>query len=127
MAPAPRAPPGDSRCRTLDPGMRRIRQSVAGLAGAAVVALTVAATAEPSIVGGRSATMPYPWIAALYHTGPGGAFFCAGSLIAPNWVLTAAHCVSGYRWASDLSVRVGSASRSRGGSTTVARRLVPHP
>ncbi|XP_028917909.1 hepatocyte growth factor activator isoform X1 [Ornithorhynchus anatinus] len=44
---------------------------------------------QPRIVGGSSA-LPgsHPWLAALYI----GESFCAGSLVHPCWVLTAAHC-----------------------------------
>ncbi|MCW5844678.1 MAG: trypsin-like serine protease [Caldilinea sp.] len=46
--------------------------------------------AEPDIVGGQEATPgEYPWQAYL-EIGPYG---CGGALIAPQWVLTAAHCV----------------------------------
>ncbi|XP_026164703.1 plasminogen activator, urokinase a [Mastacembelus armatus] len=43
------------------------------------------------IVGGLYAhTESHPWVAALFHQRYG--FLCGGSLIAPCWVLTAAHC-----------------------------------
>lgn len=49
---------------------------------------------SPRIVGGHEA-MPgaYPWMVAIgYKTGNGVFNYCGGSLIATNWVLTAAHC-----------------------------------
>ncbi|XP_051507527.1 tissue-type plasminogen activator-like isoform X2 [Myxocyprinus asiaticus] len=42
------------------------------------------------IIGGvRSTVESHPWIAAIFY---GEKFTCGGSLIAPCWVLTAAHC-----------------------------------
>ncbi|XP_056251615.1 plasminogen activator, urokinase a [Seriola aureovittata] len=42
------------------------------------------------IVGGSfTAIDSHPWVAAIYHK---GRFLCGGSLIAPCWVVTAAHC-----------------------------------
>jgi len=51
--------------------------------------------ATPRIIGGTEVTEPnqdanYPWITSLYFD---GFFSCGASLIAPQWVLTAAHCV----------------------------------
>ncbi|KAI7815051.1 Serine protease, partial [Rhyzopertha dominica] len=44
---------------------------------------------EPAIQG------QFPWQVAVRFTTSGGTFFCGGSLIDRQWVLTAAHCTTG--------------------------------
>lgn len=56
-------------------------------------------TVVPRIIGGTPATAgSWPWMAALVHTyspNNNSGQFCGGSLIAPNWILTAGHCMTG--------------------------------
>lgn len=46
------------------------------------------------IIGGAAAVQTqFPWQIYMYMD---NSWICGGSLIAANWVLTAAHCVKGY-------------------------------
>jgi secreted trypsin-like serine protease len=64
--------------------------------------------AKASVVGGKSAPPgAYPWMVALSRG-------CGGSLIAPDRVLTAGHCVEDMR-VSELRMFVGARTRQRGG------------
>ena len=47
------------------------------------------------IVGGEDAPRgAWPWQAMLRGS-PTGGVFCGGTLVAPQWVVTASHCVKG--------------------------------
>jgi secreted trypsin-like serine protease len=114
-----------SRHRRSSRRTRRI--AVAGLVSGVVAALLTAAFASaatsqaggdsPSgqpgtyVVGGDEAVDDaYPFMAALLQRGvEGNAYdrqFCGGSLIAPDQILTAAHCVQGAK-AKQIEVAVG--------------------
>jgi secreted trypsin-like serine protease len=72
------------------------------------LAVPAAAQASPAIIGGSTVSSA-PWAAAVFTN---GNFTCSGTIIAPSYVLTATHCISG-----TMSVRVGSVNRTSGGTT----------
>ncbi|MBA8925783.1 secreted trypsin-like serine protease [Kutzneria viridogrisea] len=76
-----------------------VRRSVLALgalllcAGGVVAGVSQSADAQPRIVGGNEAsTTTSPWVVAL--TTDSGEFFCGGTLVQSNKVVTAAHCVT---------------------------------
>ncbi|HEY4459603.1 MAG TPA: trypsin-like serine protease [Pseudonocardiaceae bacterium] len=69
---------------------------------------------EPNIVGGTDATNA-PWAAQVDWDGMG--FQCSGTVVAPEWVLTAGHCAN----KGAMSVRVGSLQLDGGDQIAVDR------
>ena len=79
---------------------------------------------QAEIVGGKEA-IPYsrPYQVALLMNGRQG---CGGTLISPNWVLTAAHCLDN-AYPSAMTVRVGAHSLSRNdGQTIQVSQIIVH-
>ncbi|MFV0126474.1 S1 family peptidase [Streptomyces sp. HMX112] len=104
----------------------RITRLIPALAATALSVLAIAptATAQPSapgpapVVASETAVQPIigggyannaPWAARLFSN---GRQTCSASIIAPTWILTAKHCVTG----GGLSFRIGSLDQTTGGT-----------
>lgn len=86
-------------------------------------AAVVNAGPNAKIVGGEDAKAgEFPWIVSLQSS----SHFCGGSLIAPNWVLTAAHCVSGGS-VSKIVVGLYNQKQTSGSEVFRSARIVSHP
>ncbi len=146
--------------RTLGASASAHRFSWAGLAAAALLCSPLWAQCEsdhaiaerlqtPRIKGGRNADpSQYPWISALlrFQAGdvrscgeltsvPLGNLTCGGALIAPDWIVTAAHCLFDAHGdpvlPETLRILVGRTNLGRSGykqgQCFGAKRVVPNP
>jgi len=91
----------------------------------------ISQVAQSRVIGGQAAKHgAWPWQVAMYRK---GHFQCGGSLINPNWIVTATHCVEKIKTGdliSDYYVVLGDHDRSVDESTEVKRQLqkiILHP
>ncbi|RKT54211.1 S1 family peptidase [Saccharothrix australiensis] len=103
--------------------IRRISLIAAAVIAGSLIAGPASATGpqegsqvEPLIIGGRVVTTPYSFFASLQR---GGRHFCGASLIAPQWLVTAKHCVQGPT-GGGFSARIGSLNTGSGGELVTA-------
>uniref|UniRef100_A0A1I8NVF3 Peptidase S1 domain-containing protein n=1 Tax=Stomoxys calcitrans TaxID=35570 RepID=A0A1I8NVF3_STOCA len=85
------------------------------------------ANTQKRIVGGQETEVhQYPWMTMLLY---GGRFYCAGSLINDQFVVTASHCVYGFR-KERISVRLLEHDRNAANYQKIDRKvteITTHP
>ncbi|MGK8522917.1 S1 family peptidase [Nocardia asteroides] len=110
----------------------RISRRIRTVALTVLVGLGLHAPASAIVGGADATTAQYPWLAAigtpLLLTRPSGQF-CGGALIAPDQVITAAHCVAvAQPLAQTLTVTFGRDDlRGQDGNTVPVKDIRVHP
>ena len=108
--------------------MRKRSLGFASLVGGAAL-MVAAATPAAAIVGGTDATQTYSFMASMQMAS--GAPLCGATLIAPQWLVTAGHCVTdgktlGVADSAQYQFRVGATDRTQGGELAKADKFIRH-
>jgi secreted trypsin-like serine protease len=119
-----RGPPG-RRIEKLEMKFLKVALTVVGAALALVTTVPQTAVAQeepgatPMIIGGGTASNA-PWAARLFVNGRQN---CSATIIAPTYILTAKHCVSG---SGTYTFRIGSLDQTTGGTMATGAAITRH-